>query len=244
MKGNILFELAHPKRVQILEHLEAGPEGVNTLCRRTSISPSEVLRHIRRMISIGMVEHLQDRRYALTQLGIIALEKFRDISFISRKEEYFSTHRVDVLPPELVSFRALREAEMLTTVSRVFEETDRMLSEASEHVRIITPQTYLKAMDILSRKSGLELRIISRTGLEKDLGKWISRLSGMDVQVRLMDRIPVTLILTERMGGVGFPFLDGEQDVECGFLSESEEFRHWTRCIFEYYWRSAGPITL
>ena len=68
--------------------------------------------------------------------------------------------------------------------------------------------------------------------------KWVNQEVEHLKERKYLERIPVTLLITEKESVVNLRRHNGEMD-PIGFFGTDEKFRKWTRDLFMYCWERA-----
>ena len=84
---------------------------------------------------------------------------------------------------------------------------------------------------------GLNFRLIMQQGFAKKF----KFPPGIEIlkERRVLERIPVSLLITEKDSVINLRRRNGDMDY-IGFFGTDEKFRKWCRDLFMYYWEKSG----
>jgi predicted transcriptional regulator len=233
--ADILFELSSEERMAILGKLSEKPMKLSHIAIKLKITVAEASRHLQRLSDTEMIQKNSDGLYAVTPHGKLVLSLMSGLDFASRNRDYFSEHSVSAIPPkfrqrigELSTGKPLME--MMTT----FENIQKILQGAEEFAYSMKPNPFpLTGIQI---DESIDKKSILQDGFSLLGGRPL--LEG--VKRRFLSKVEVFLIVTEKKGIIGLPYINGHIDT-CGFIGEDPEFREWCKDLFLYYWEEAKP---
>jgi predicted transcriptional regulator len=113
---------------------------------------------------------------------------------------------------------------------------------AKKYIYVISDQLMRAMVDITSKK--IDEGVVVKKIYPKDISlppEYTSR-TGDNHEIRTLDEIPLSMIITDINAGISFRGENGHIDFSTSIKGESEDFRRWAASIFEYFWKKAKPI--
>jgi len=237
--SKVLFELASNRRASILFEVQKQSFKMQQIARFLDMNVTETFRHLQRLSEAKLVEKRVDGTYAITSLGNLAIGLLSSLNFILKNGSYFLEHDISCLPYEFVNrLGELSNGEFCGDTVTHFNRLREMVYDAEEYIWAMAEQVESSHAQSTNEKvsKGLQFRFI----MQQDLAKTIRIYPEVEhlKERRILERIHVTLLITEKESVVNFRRLDGEMDY-IGFFGKDERFRKWTRDLFMYYWERA-----
>jgi predicted transcriptional regulator len=237
--SKVLFELSSNRRANILFKIEKENLKMRQIAKSLDMTVTETFRHLQRLIDANLVEKKADGAYAITSLGNLAIGFLSGFNFILKNSTYFLEHGIHLIPYEFVNrLGELSKGEFCTEVVIGFNRVRKMVFDAEKYIWVIAEQVDSSHVELTKeRKSkGLDFKFL----MQEDLAKTFSNSTDVEVLVgsRFMERIPVTLVITENYATVVFRRLNGVMDY-MGIFGTDLEFRKWCEDLFLYYWERA-----
>jgi predicted transcriptional regulator len=239
--SKVLFELSSNRRANIL--FEIGKDALKMLqiAKVLDMTVTETFRHLQRLTDAKLIEKKVDGTYAVTSLGNLATGFLGGFNFILKNGDYFLEHDVSCLPYEFVNrLGELSNGEFCAEAMANFNRVRKMVYEANEYIWGMGEQiesSHLQpAIDKVSK--GLNFRTILQKGYAKPAFS-----PGIELlkEKRVLERIPVSLLVTEKEAVVNLRRRNGEMDY-LGFFGTDEKFRKWTRDLFMNCWEKAERL--
>ncbi|MGH9879613.1 MAG: helix-turn-helix transcriptional regulator, partial [Nitrososphaerales archaeon] len=186
----------------------------------------------------------------LTTYGKTVMNQLPTFHFLSEHKAYLRDHTFGNLPLKFERrIGDLDNCSVVRGVVAVLQRWKLMYRGAGEYINTITSQVLVDLIEPLAEKvnSGTKLSyimpedvIIPKGTLEatKKVG-WEKILAEKKAERKMVKKVPVATIVTDKSGGVLFPNLKNEVDMNTMFYSEDPVFREWCQDYFRYMWDSA-----
>jgi predicted transcriptional regulator len=237
--GKLFFELASESRLGILQILKKENLKMQEIARRLDITATEAFRQLERLSAASLVQRQPDGAFTLAPYGRLMLQLSASLEFASKHREYFSTHDLMVLPPQLLNrLGELAGATLNMDTVENLNRSERALLEAEEFSWGIAEGTIPQHMEPLmvgQLQKGVKMRfIIPENRLATDAGAPMPK----NLEAKSLPVIPAIVVLTEKVAGVSFRQIGGRVDY-AGFFGTDVAFHAWVKDLFLYYWDRA-----
>jgi predicted transcriptional regulator len=254
--STIFFELASEQRLSILFRLNKRSSKLAQLAKDLDVTMQEVHRNLNRLQDSGLIRKDANGQFSLTTFGTTILLQIPTMNFLSRNKEYFSDHYLGDIPMKFVHrIGALDNSEYIEGLVAVLERWKQIYNSAREYIYGMLPQIPLELIETLLailKQRGIKFNYIlsqqtvvpkKRTDLLKDAGFQDLLKKGI-VERRMVDKMPVAVILNEKEATVMFPTLKRGQpvaDLNSIFYSGKDNllFHEWCLDYFRYSWYGA-----
>jgi predicted transcriptional regulator len=254
--STIFFELASEQRLSILFRLNKRSSKLAQLAKDLDVTMQEVHRNLNRLQDSGLIRKDANGQFSLTTFGTTILLQIPTMNFLSRNKEYFSDHYLGDIPMKFVHrIGALDNSEYIEGLVAVLERWKQIYNSAREYIYGMLPQIPLELIETLLailKQRGIKFNYIlsqqtvvpkKRTDLLKDAGFQDLLKKGL-VERRMVDKMPVAVILNEKEATVMFPTLKRGQPVanlNSIFYSGKDNllFHEWCLDYFRYSWYGA-----
>ncbi len=248
--GQVFTELAGDARRSMLLKLNERSLKLSTLAKDLDITIQHAHSNINRLIEIGLVEKNSNGYLSLSTYGKTVMNQLPTFHFLSEHKNYFHDHTFGNLPLKFERrIGDLDNCSVVKGVVAVLQRWKLMYQGAGEYINTITSQVLVDLIEPLAEKvrSGTKLSyimpedvIIPKGTLEatKKVG-WEKILAEKKAERKMVKKVPVATIVTDRSAGVLFPNLKNEVDMDTMFYSEDPIFREWCQDYFRYMWDSA-----
>jgi predicted transcriptional regulator len=254
--STIFFELASEQRLAILFKLSKQNSKLAQLAKDLDVTMQEVHRNVNRLLESGLIRKDSNGQFSLTTFGTTILQQIPTMNFLSRNKEYFSDHYLGGIPMKFVHrIGSLDSSEYVEGLVAVLERWKQIYNSSREFIYGMLPQIPLELIETLLAKlkqSGIRFSYIlsqqtlvpkKRTDLLRDAGFQDLLKKGL-VERRMVDKMPVAVILNEKEATVMFPTLKRGQaiaDLNSTFYSDRENplFHEWCLDYFRYCWYGA-----
>lgn len=254
--STIFFELASEQRLSILFRLSKQSSKLAKLAKDLDVTMQEVHRNLNRLQDSGLIRKDANGQFSLTTFGTTILQQIPTMNFLSRNKEYFTDHYLGDIPMKFVHrIGALDNSEYIEGLVAVLERWKQIYNSAQEYIYGMLPQIPLELIEtllpilkggrikfnyILSQQTIVPKK---RTDLLKDAGFQDLLKKGL-VERRMVDKMPVAVILNEKEATVMFPTLKRGQpvaDLNSIFYSGKDNllFHEWCLDYFRYTWYGA-----
>jgi predicted transcriptional regulator len=251
--GNTFFELASEQRLSILFKLSKQNSKLAQLAKDLDVTMQEVHRNVNRLLDSGLIRRDSNGLFSLTTFGNTILQQIPTMNFLSRNKDYFSDHFLGDIPMKFIHrIGALDNSQYTEGLVAVIEFWKELYNESREYIYGMLPQIPLELIETVIRKikeDGIKFSYIlsqraivpkKRVDLLKNAGFQDLLKKGF-VERRMVDRMPVAVVLNERQATVMFPTLKrGESmaDMNSIFCSTKGDslFHEWCLDYFRYCW--------
>lgn len=237
--SKVLFELSSNRRANILSRIQKENLKMQQIAQTLDMTVTETFRHLQRLSDADLIEKKVDGTYAITPLGQLATGFLSAFNFVLKNSEYFLKHDVFNIPYEFIDrIGELSGAEFCKEAISGFNRVRDMVFKAEKFIWTIAEQvdsSHIKPTQEKAAK-GLDFKFL----MQENLAKSFSHVQGDSVLngSRYMQKIPVTLVITEKEASITFRTRDGVLDY-MGLHGSDEKFRKWTQDLFLHYWELA-----
>jgi predicted transcriptional regulator len=233
----LFFELASESRLNILQILQKKNLKMQDIARSLDVTATEAFRQLERLSAASLVQRQPDGTFTLAPYGKLVLQLSTALEFSSKHREYFSTHDLMGLPPQLLNrLGELAEASLVMDTVENFNRTERALLEAEEYSWGIAEGTipeHMAPLMVEQLQKGVKMRFILP---EKRLqAADMNMQTPKNLETRTLPDIPAIVVLTEKIAGVCFRQIGGRVDY-AGFFGADAAFHFWAKDLFLYYW--------
>jgi predicted transcriptional regulator len=240
----LLFELSSAERINILLELQKAKLKLSHLSRKLDLTVTEASRHLQRLNEARLIQKDNDGYFTLTPFGALTLSLLSGLGFVSKHRKYFLEYDVSGLPYEFIDrIGELEEGVRVAETLRNLEEGENRIRQAQEFVWILSDQVLASSIPSLVEKvkAPFDLRIVLPEGMFPPESK--SRLPSTvpGIQKRVLSKVDVLVVLTEKYAVFCLPNLSGRIDYT-GFSGTNKKFHKWCKDLFLYYWKKARPF--
>jgi predicted transcriptional regulator len=236
----LLFEISSEERTKILLLLQKDHLRLSAIAKREGFTVAEVSRHLQRLSDTMLIQKDADGLYHLTIYGELTLSMLDGLSFISAKRQYFLEHDAFVLPREFIHrFGELSICAYRPDAISNFAYEEGMFREAEEYVWAMADQVHWSAPPIVSEKSRAGVKF--RTIIPENIVPPVGYRPSEGVERRLLPRVDVVVIVTDKEAVFGLTYLKGKMDY-AQFASKDPMFRKWCFDLFLHYWDRGKPL--
>lgn len=238
----LMFELSHPERLNILHMLEKEPMRLSQVSKKLEITTAEVSRHLDRLSKARLIERDSESNYNVTSLAAIILSQASSLDFLLSNVDFFLNHDLTEIPMHLHMFTSMALGEFkegTLEISSMIKETS---VEAQEFVHVISDEVMRGMVEIDCKKidEGVIIKKIYPKG--GDIPSEYEKRLGEDFEIRTLKEIPLALKMNEKIAGLALRDIKGKVDYSVGLVGEDESFLTWVDTVFRYYWERAKPI--
>jgi predicted transcriptional regulator len=237
----LFYELASQDRLSILRQLCNSSLKMQDVARKLDLTATEASRQLQRLNQAKLIERGPDGNYTTTQLGRLLLILSTPLGFVYKHDDYFLNHDVTRIPLPFVN--RLGELSQGTLVEDLISDLARweaLLTAAEEHIWVMTPRAmgHLTKISAVKLSEGVKIRSILN---EENRPTKNSLPSSKNVERRLIQEVPIIMIITEKEASVSFPA--SKADLSAGFSSSffgsDPVFLKWANDLFCFYWDQA-----
>lgn len=236
-----LFEVASPERLGILDALGAHPMKHADIARGLGMTGSETTRHLRRLLSAGLVSKEADGRYCPTALAEALRAGLPFFDFLVRHRRFVQLHHLPELDHTFLErMGELCHGSVLQGAYQVVAVQESALRAVERRIWVITEQRFEAALPILREKAGLgaDVRVVRPKELitaEKLAGREVHR----NFSLRVLPRVDSFLAVLDDQAGFCLPGLDGKVDLSAMLLLTDADGYRWAEDLYRWYWEKA-----
>jgi len=237
---DLLFELSNEDRLKILLGLEKGPKNLTKIAKELDTSAQGTSRNLARLVETSIIRRNSDGEYELTQYGSVSLKLLSSYEFLSRNRQYFLSHDVSVLPYQFTNrLGELSASSFQGDFITNYVLEGEMAKQAEDSVYSMGDQINAHSPPIVAEKLrlGVEFHTIFPETIVPPPG--FQPAAGVDR--RLLKKVQVGMVVTDKKAMFGLPTIDGKMDGE-NFVSEDPKFHNWCLDLFNYFWDQGKPI--
>ncbi len=238
MKIHELFaELSSENRLDILKTLNEKPMTFTNLVKEIDMNSTDASRQLSRLTEARLIEKKGDGRYYNTLFGKLVLSSISDLNFISEKSDYFLEHDTAPIPPDLLrQIDAISKGEIVAGVYNILNTYEKLSENIEGYFWYMSddfPRHHLPNAEKALEK-GMEMKVI----LPKDIfpALKISERSRKKIEIKLLENIKVSVIVSNKFSMLELPGPDGKIDQNTAIFGYNDQFREWCKKVFQYYW--------
>jgi len=248
--GRIFTELAGDMRRAMLLKLNERSLKLSTLAKDLDATIQHAHSNINRLIDIGLVGKDSKGYLSLTTYGKTIMKQLPTFHFLAEHKDYFQDHTFGNLPLKFERrIGDLDNCSVVKGVVAVLQKWKLMYKAAGDYINSITSQVLVDLIEPLAEKVKGDTKlsyimpedvIVPKGTLEATKKvSWQSLLAEGKAERRMVKKVLVATIVTDRSAGVMFPNLKNEVDMNVMFYSEDPVFREWCQDYFRYMWSSS-----
>ena len=254
MKTNeLLFELSHSVRYEIMKALAQEPLKLTRLGELVGANNPEVSRHLDRLRKSCLVEKDRDGFYYTTPFGNCVMSVLPYLSFITSNPKYFMEHDLSGLPPGFMNrLGELGPCEVVegTTINILKMERlaksskERFLVVSNELITKPTEQDFADLDQALATDYAFRI-ILSESQLEDKNLMMIADLCGSsrDQHFRVLPQVPMFCNIVDNEVMLAFLDTRGKVDFSVSFCSTDPEVLRWCEDLMNYLWDHSKSIS-
>lgn len=227
---------SHIARITMLNSLMDTSASVTELSSLVDISAPEVSRHLSRLADHGFINRDPNtRRYEITSFGRTALQLYRPLEVLFNNTDYFTTHRLDVLPDKLLhGVKNLQQMEFIKGTGNVMLVMKELIDKVDKEIRLMVDQPFPfgKANIVASYLIPAEFPQVSQEDMKE------IKIKGL----RMLNTLPVAVAIKDDDEGLIF-FQDNNEtiDYSYGFRANVQSIE-FIKAIWDHYWNHAKQI--
>jgi predicted transcriptional regulator len=237
----LMFELSHSGRLNALRLLKEKPHRLKDLSLELELTSAEVSRHLGRLSEAQLITKDGDGWYTLTPFGGIILHEISNLGFLINNISYFSKHDLSVIPEELHGLNSLLSCELVEGTLEIMSMVGDVSKNAKRKIWVISDQLMrsMVELNVIKANEKLDVRLIYQN--DAKMPDEYRPKKGMNLEVRLLEKVPLSMKLNEQFAGVVLPNLKRQIDYEFALVSKEKLFHRWAELLFNYFWQRAGP---
>jgi predicted transcriptional regulator len=237
--ARILFEVASPERLELLDVVLERPRKHAELARLISMSGSETTRHLSRLASAGLVARNLRGQYEPTGLALALRQGLPFFEYLTAHQEYLRRHSVVNIDPSFVARLAeLGRGAFIAGAYQVVAAQEAALRSAKSRIWILTEQRFEQAIPILRDNAarGRDVRVLRPRRAMEDEEAGRSPAIARNYPVRTLPETPVFLAVIDDQAGICLPSVDGAVDMTTMILVRDPAGVRWVSELFGRYW--------
>lgn len=237
----LFYELASEDRLAILKVLCSSELKMQDVARKLDLTATEASRQLQRMSQAKLIERGSEGNYSTTPLGRLFLTLSVSLEFVYKHDDYFLNHDLTRIPLPFVDRLAeLSQGTLVTDLIADLAKWEELLTTAKDHIWVMTPRPmgHLTRISAIKLSEGVKIRSIMN---EENREAKVNLPSSKNVERKLIQDVPVIMIITEKEASVSFPSLrtDKPADFASSFFGSDATFLRWANDLFLYYWEQA-----
>jgi len=247
----LLFELSHPVRFEILHTLAEKPQRLTKIGEQVDANNPEVSRHLDRLKKSNLVDKDKDGYYHTTTFGKLTMSILPFLSFITKHPEFFLEHDLSYLPPEfLCRLGELESCEIVEGFTINFYRLDEMSRKAQKRIYTISKEsvTEMSEENMEDFKKTLAddffLRFMFPTSQLEDenLMKFLDGSPDQDRYHRVVPEAPLFCTICDDEAMIAFLGNNGKTDFSTSFYSKDPVVIKWCEDLLNHLWNN-GKLT-
>lgn len=240
----LLFELSHPIRYEIMKCLEEQPLRLTKIGEQVDANNPEVSRHLDRLRGANLVAKGSDGRYHITAVGEILFTILPSISFIAHNQDFIMENDLVSIPASFIArigelTTGVRETSVLSAVHHSL----RVIETAEERLLITTNETNREYQTAIRVKidEGIGIRSIIGPDFRFPSADQVPTRDMARDTMRLLYALPVMIVASEKEAGVCFR---SHQGIFTFFplFSHDPMFIAWCVDLFNDLWKRSEPL--
>jgi DNA-binding MarR family transcriptional regulator len=233
----LLFELASESRLGILRELQTKNLKMQEVARQLDLTATDAFRQLQRLSEASLIQRQPDGAYTITHYGRLVLQSTSSLEFLEKHREYFLTHDIRCLPGPFVNrIGELSQANLNMDSMENINRSEQIIREAQIFFWGGGGEQPLKSVGHLvyeQMPESVRFRFLFPANFLPDDGDLYE--TPKNIEWRRLADIPVTIVLSEKEGGIAFRLAGGRADY-AGFIGKDPVFRNWVKDLFLYYW--------
>ncbi len=236
--SELLFELSHPTRLEILRLITETPMRLTKIADRVSANNPEVSRHLERLRAAGLVEREPESAYLASPLGHFVLSSLSGLDFLARHSDYFRDHDLSLLPDPFVGrLGELNACERAEGTYVGIERGMEIYRQSEERFSSFAPEFLPDSVEVVPDvREKLSQGVTFRTIVEPTFRLPPSLELTPHYRFRVVPKLPLGLGVSEKEAMIVFPDLMGRMDLTVTFSSHDERFLRWCEDLVEWLW--------
>lgn len=239
-----MFELSHRARIGMMRLASGRPVRHRDMVLGSGLAPSEVTRHVGRLLDIGVLKKNRDGSFEITRFGKLILERLDSLEYTVSNSQYFERHDMEMIPPGFDAVSMLQRTEKIEGAMDVFNAILRVNIGAHHFINSIQAEfsDALILAHVEKLRSGVELNMLVKGGKRLPTEYMDNRAAA--ISVRAAETIPYFYTANESEALVCFNGPGNKIDYSVGFRSSDPAFLEWCDVLFDRYWMRGRNVAL
>ena len=254
LNDHFFMELASDVRRSMLLKLNEKNTKLSQIASELDMTIQHAHKNATRLVDAGFIEKNSENFLSITPFGKMIMNQFSSYQFLLENKQYFQEHSTTDLPIKFSQrLGVLRKCERVYGIGPVLEKLKTICLTAEEYLKVIVAQYPMDIAKLTTdrAKQGVKISTIfgentivpkARSDLLKK-ASWENLISEGIVQRKMLKRVEVSLVVTEKQACLYFPNLKGETDMMDVFCSQDNLFHEWCLDFFNYQWNRANSFT-
>ena len=251
-----MLELSSEQRLTVISLLNENSFSLTEIQKKIGASTSEIHRNLQRLLESQIIIKNIDGKYTLSTFGKAINSQLSFWEFFTSNKKYFQTHTLDGLDSIFVqSIGALSGSCLVEGFVKVQETWKNIYKNSTVYIHNMLHEISYDSdtMDVLAKKLGQKISlhtIFAKDTIVSQNRESIIKSSGFEsilkqdtIKRRLIDSIPVSIVMNETEAAISFAGINGKIDVSHAFYGKSLEFHRLCHDIFSRYWEISGVFS-
>lgn len=248
----LLFELSHPIRYEILKLLVDSPLRLTKIGERVDANNPEVSRHLERLKNAKIVEKNSDGSYSATTFGEIIFGLMPAISFIAANPDFFMEHDLSHLPPGfLCRLGELKSCEMVEGTTINFYRLDSMSNNARKRIYTVSKESVTEMSEesmeefkkVLAEDYFLRFMFPVSQLEDENLMLFVDRSDDPERYFRVVPEAPLFCTICDDEAMIAFLGKNGKTDFSVSFYSKDPKVIQWCEDLLNYLYEKGKPVS-
>lgn len=231
----LLFEIASPARMAILEATRERPMRHAEIAERLEVSGAEATRHLQRLSRVGLLARDSRGAFSESPLAKASRPALESLGLLAARPEYFARHDLADLPTGFAArVGELRDAPFLTDPFEVMAAQHEQIQRAQGRLWVLADASFLPAQPSVAEKAraGLDVRLLLTERPDS-----VVRSGGRGVpDARRIERAPAHLVIADDRASLAFPGLEHRVDLSSAFQLARDAGLAWAEDLFDRLW--------
>jgi predicted transcriptional regulator len=246
----LLFELSHPTRYEILKLLVESPLRLTKIGEQVDANNPEVSRHLDRLKNAKIVAKNVDGYYTATTFGEVIFGLMPSISFVAAHPEFFIEHDLSLLPSGFLSrLGELSVCEVVEGFTINFYRLDEMSKKtreriytvSKESVTEISEENFAEFKNILADDFFLRFMFPVSQLEDENLMNFVEKSPDPDRYFRVIPEAPLFLTICDDEAMIAFLDKKGKTDFSVSFYSKDPSVIRWCEDLLNTLYEMGKP---
>ena len=246
----LLFELSHPIRYEILQLLADEPLRLTKIGEKVDANNPEVSRHLDRLKNAKIVAKNADGYYSATAFGEMIFCLMPAISFIAAHPDFFTEHDLSHLPPGFMSrLGELESCEVVEGTTINFYRMDEMSRKAKKKIYTVSKESVTELSEenmedfkkVIADDFFLRFMFPESQLEDQNLMKLVNNSPTPERYFRVVPEAPLFCTICDDEAMIAFLGMNGKTDFSVSFYSKDPAVLRWCEDLLNYHWEHGKP---
>ncbi len=238
----VFFELASESRLSILRELLTKNYKMQELARKLDLTDTEAFRQLQRLNEALLIQKQPDGSYQITQYGKLLMQFSHSFEFAHKFRKCLLTRDIWRIPTQFIDrLGELSQATLNVEPLEMINDIQALISNSDKQLWVIgeRPIGFMDKVFAEKMQKGLAIKLL----FDEENRKFFENAPDVKgvFEKRVIPQIPVTLLLSEKFGGVNLISIDGRAD-SAVFYGNDPAFLQWISDLFLYFWEQGKHI--